>query len=338
MTEPRSKFVTAAFPHWTKLSLLKQLTLAWLLFFLVPCTAEATIQFRAASKDVQDDAAALTASKPAGTTDGDLLIAWASNDDDEGIWTPPAGQGWTAFSLPGTETNFTSRAWYKQVDASDASRTDYTFTFSTSDSSTLYLAAFYENSGTGNWTLEDGTGWAFANPANSLSNGGVTAVDNSLFVVGYGNDDNEVVTSDPSGPTKIDEDRTDGTAFAAYYEMVDAIDGSVSYPITWGGNADQLSAMAGIFSWASAGGGPGPPVCQVDPSGTYIEAENFTGTIVQGAIFAVESTTPGFNGSGYHRFGFDDIVYRVLKVFFKEILIIANLYIKNIERIIQQHK
>ena len=46
---------------------------------------------------------------------------------------------------------------------------------------------------------------------------------------------------------------------------------------------------------------PGSPVCQVDPSGTYIEAENFTGTIVQGATFAVESTTPGFNGSGYLR-------------------------------------
>ena len=46
---------------------------------------------------------------------------------------------------------------------------------------------------------------------------------------------------------------------------------------------------------------PGLPVCQVDPSGTYIEAENFTGTIVQGATFAVESTTPGFNGSGYLR-------------------------------------
>ena len=47
---------------------------------------------------------------------------------------------------------------------------------------------------------------------------------------------------------------------------------------------------------------PAPPVCQVDPSGTYIEAENFTGTIVQGtATFSVETTTPGFNGSGYLR-------------------------------------
>jgi len=280
MTESRRKFVAAAFgldrapgragnislatesgckersfAHRTKLSIWKRLTLVWLLFFLVPCTAQAAIQFRAASKDVQDSAAALTASKPAGTTVGDLLIAWASHDVAGGTWTPPAGQGWTAFSLPGTETEFTSRAWYKQVDASDATRIDYTFTFSTSESCILYIAAFYEDSGTGNWTLEDGTGWAFAAPANSISNGGVTAVNNSLFVVGYGNDDNETVASDPSGPTKIDEDMTGGTAFAAYYEMVDAIDGSVSYPITWGGSADELSAMAGIFSWAPSGGG-----------------------------------------------------------------------------------
>jgi hypothetical protein len=188
---------------------------------------------------------------------GDLLIAWASNDVAGGTWTPPAGQGWTAFSLPGTESGFTSRAWYKRVDATDASRTNYTFTFSSSEASTLYIAAFYEDSGVGDWTLEDGTGWAFTAAGNTLSNDGVTAVDNSLFVVGYGNDDNEVVTADPSGPTKIDEDMTAGTAFAAYFEMVDAIDGSVSYPITWGGTAEELSAMAGIFSWSATPCGPG---------------------------------------------------------------------------------
>ena len=277
------------------------LALVWLSILIVPCTSQGAIQFRGASKDIQDSAAILVANKPAGTTDGDLLVAWASHDNSGGTWTPPPGQGWTAFSLPGTESSFTSRAWYKQVDAADASRTDYTFTYSNSNDAILYLAAFYEDSGTGNWTLEDGTGWAFAPDATSLSNGGVTAVDNSLFLVGYANDDNEVVTGDPSGPAKIDEDSTSSLAFAAYYETVDAIDGSVSYSVTWGGGNEQLSAMAAIFSWASDGGGPGPSVCQVDPGGTYIEAENFTGTILQGATFAVESTTPGFNGSGYLR-------------------------------------
>ena len=194
----------------------------------------------------------MTANKPAGTTAGDLLVAWASHDVSDGTWTPPPGQGWIAFSLPGTESSFTSRAWYKQVDANDAPRTDYTFTFSSSNDAILYLAAFYEDTGTGDWALEDGTGWAFDSSNNTLSNGGVSAIDNSLFVVGYANDDNEVVTTDPSGPTKIDEDSASSLAFAAYYEMVDAIDGSVSYSIGWGGGADQLSAMAGIFSWTSS--------------------------------------------------------------------------------------
>ncbi len=44
----------------------------------------------------------------------------------------------------------------------------------------------------------------------------------------------------------------------------------------------------------------GPAVCQVDPTGTYIEAENFTGTIVQGTAFFTEETAQGgHNGSGY---------------------------------------
>jgi hypothetical protein len=228
--------------------------IAWILLaviLLTPSMAQAAIQFRAATQDL-GETSSLTASKPPGTTEGDLLIAFAIHDNNGACpCTPPAGQGWTAFSLPGTENNFTSRAWYKRVDASDAPRTDYTFTFAAAvNSAILYLAAFYEDSGIGNWTLEDGTGWAFDTGVNTISNGGVTAVDNSLFVVAYGNDDNEVVTTDPIGPTKIDEDMANGDALAAYYEMVDAIDGSVSYPITWGGVAEELSAMAGIFSWS----------------------------------------------------------------------------------------
>ena len=65
--------------------------LAIALLFFAQYTAQAAIQFRAASKDVQNNAAALTALKPTGTSVGDLLIAWASNDL-VGTWTPPAGQ------------------------------------------------------------------------------------------------------------------------------------------------------------------------------------------------------------------------------------------------------
>jgi len=46
-------------------------------------------------------------------------------------------------------------------------------------------------------------------------------------------------------------------------------------------------------------GPPGPSVCTVDPAGTYVDAENFTGTILQGATFSLLTTIPGFVGSGY---------------------------------------
>ena len=193
----------------------------------------------------------LTASKPAGTTDGDLLIAFAIHDTDPACpCTPPAAQGWTAFSLPGSETDFTSRAWYKEVDASDASRTDYTFTFAGGDNSAiLYLAAFYEDSGTGTWTLEDGTGWAFADPVNSISNGGVTAVDNSLFVWRT-----EMMTTRLLQAIQADPQRSMKIWLLAPPSpptMRWLMQSTAAFltQLPGGGSAEELSAMAGIFSW-----------------------------------------------------------------------------------------
>jgi len=249
---------------WTRLSIV-----GLLLLCLIPSAAQGAIQFRAATKHVSETVP-LTAGKPAGTAEGDLLVAFAVHDSDPACpCDPPSGQGWTAFSLPGTESEFTTRAWYKQVDASDTPRTDYTFTFAGPDNSAiLYIAAFYEDSGAGNWTLEDGTGWAFDASSKTISNGGVTAVNNSLFVVAYGNDDNESVSTAPSGPTNISADVAAGIGLAAYYETVDAIDGSVSYPITWSGSPEEVSAVAGIFSWSGI----------LSISGTVFEDVDFAGT------------------------------------------------------------
>ncbi len=76
-----------SFAHWTKLSIRKRLTLVSLLFFLVPDAAQAAIQFRAATKDVSETVP-LTAGKPAGTTDGDLLIAFVIHDTGCRTGTP----------------------------------------------------------------------------------------------------------------------------------------------------------------------------------------------------------------------------------------------------------
>lgn len=60
-------------------------------------------------------------------------------------------------------------------------------------------------------------------------------------------------------------------------------------------NPSALSIIASATTTSGFGGGD----CNVDPAGTYFEAENFTGTIVQGATFLVESSQAGYNGTGY---------------------------------------
>ncbi len=62
---------------------------------------------------------------------------------------------------------------------------------------------------------------------------------------------------------------------------------------TVGGLTSEFGGLAPVPA------GPWPDVCTVDASGTFIEAEKFTGTIVQGSPFAVESSLGGFTGSAY---------------------------------------
>jgi len=62
--------------------------------------------------------------------------------------------------------------------------------------------------------------------------------------------------------------------------------------------AGLASALWAVVSLA--GGSPASAACDVDPAGTYVEAENSTGTIVQGSgVFAAETVEAGFLGTGY---------------------------------------
>ncbi|MCH8221634.1 MAG: LamG domain-containing protein, partial [Proteobacteria bacterium] len=85
-----------------------------------------------------------------------------------------------------------------------------------------------------------------------------------------------------------------------FLSTVDDSGTAIAAQATTEGNGDGDAGDLNI--WTVTTTDAGPSVCQVDPTGTYIEAENFTGTIVQGtAFFTVESTQAGFNGSGYLR-------------------------------------
>ena len=84
-----------------------------------------------------------------------------------------------------------------------------------------------------------------------------------------------------------------------FLSTVDDSGTAIAAQATTEGNGDGDAGDLNI--WTVTTTDAGPSVCQVDPTGTYIEAENFTGTIQDTAFFTVESTQAGFNGSGYLR-------------------------------------
>ncbi len=88
-------------------------------------------------------------------------------------------------------------------------------------------------------------------------------------------------------------------------DCIDVCQGSISIVSgqTLIGNPIDLTSIVKINDGANliyTVTGSSSGTCDVDPSGTYIEAENFTGTITQGsAAFSVETSQNGYSGSGY---------------------------------------
>lgn len=81
---------------------------------------------------------------------------------------------------------------------------------------------------------------------------------------------------------------------------VDADRKQITAQITWQQNPQRtgnISLTTYLTDWAQE-----TINCDIDAAGTYIEAENFTGTIVQGtATFVEETSVAGYNGAGYLR-------------------------------------
>ncbi len=91
-------------------------------------------------------------------------------------------------------------------------------------------------------------------------------------------------------------------------------DASSPYLVTWNApkqdgiyeltakayDTDQNASSSSISVVVPAEADPDSTVPAIDPTGTYIEAENFTASMIQGvAYYTVESSQSGFNGSGY---------------------------------------
>ncbi|MEE8264025.1 MAG: DUF2341 domain-containing protein, partial [Gammaproteobacteria bacterium] len=220
-------------------------------------SAYAQITLRNKTNTQNNLATSLAAAKPAGTVEGDLLIATVSHDIGTGtLGAPGAPDDWTLIepATPGSE-QMRTRSWYRVAGASEPST--YTFTStSAADDMIVQISSYYSSSGVNaaGWTLEDKS-YKYQTGLNTISTTSVTATTANLFYAAFVNDDNEAVTTAP--PLNVlDSVTTSSTAQATYYGNVGA--GAISESLTWGGTADETAAVAAVFSWtAAAGGGVG---------------------------------------------------------------------------------
>jgi type II secretory pathway pseudopilin PulG len=106
------------------------------------------------------DLASLAVPIPAGTSQGDLLIAAVATDEDtSGSIIPPAGQGWTMINRGAYSGAVTLGAWWKNAGASEP--VIHTFSWSGNQQAYGWMMRF--------------TGHDAANPINALSYGGTTS-------------------------------------------------------------------------------------------------------------------------------------------------------------------
>ena len=106
--------------------------------------------------------------------------------------------------------------------------------------------------------------------------------------------------TDFSSATQVSGEPAPSSAGSTEFFTVTGLDASTTYyfAIKTSDEVPNTSSLSNSPSDTTDSGG----TCDVDPNGTYIEAENFTGTISQGsATFVEESSTGGYNGTGYLR-------------------------------------
>jgi hypothetical protein len=221
----------------------------------VSSTCSTTI-FRGKSTANSNSASSLAVSMPAGTVEGDLMIATMTHGAGTGTLSAPPN--WTLIqpASPGTEVMRT-RSWFKVAQAGEAG--PYTFTASSADDVIVHIAAFYDTRGVNveGWTLEDSSYLYQGTTNTSVTSSSVTGGATGFLYTGFANDDNEVVLTAPSSVTLLDEQLVANLSLATYFGCPGA--GAVAKTIAWGGMAEELSAIAAIFRWSSAttGGGAG---------------------------------------------------------------------------------
>ena len=190
-----------------------------------------TISFRAQDSNTAASEE-VTVTRPTGTTDGDILVAMVINDST-GEVTADTGT-WTEISNVGTGMNMS--IFYKEASSEPAS---HTFTTNGAADATAIVAAFSKTGGT--WDLQDNANSNLAS-GNSLTTGSVTATDNSMLICAWSNDDNEAVSSPPSGMTLIANQNGGSVSVDGYYESRSS--GAVTKSLTYSGGGEELRSIA----------------------------------------------------------------------------------------------
>jgi hypothetical protein len=240
------------------------------------------ITFRGKANNKSNSATTLTITKPAGVVDGDILIALTSCDANGRSHTADTGT-WTPFAAGAAQSTFETVAWWREA-SSEPSSWDFSISGAADDFG-VSVGVFYNDTGIGTWTMEDEQ-FSRTSSGNSTTTTAITGVADSLYYLGAANDDNEDVTTEPTGPTKIHEiggsGAPDGTiasiALATYYEFVGS--GSITDTVGWGGSAEELVIKCGVFTNDATAG---PTISDVDTDEDYDDAE--TSVVITGSTF-----------------------------------------------------
>jgi type IV pilus assembly protein PilY1 len=209
------------------------------------------IDYRGNVQAEADSTNSLSVGMPAGTVQGDLMIASVAFGNGGAVLSAPGD--WTPIepSAPGVEALRTS-AWYKVAGLGESG--PYLFSASgAADEMLVQIASFKSSAGAAvlGWDLDDSS-YSYSDVQDTaINSGAVKCVDSGLLYFAGSYNDAEDVYSRPIDMTALSEvKKTTGAqllSLATYYQKRDA-GSNVIKTIEWTPSAEFLAAIAAVFS------------------------------------------------------------------------------------------
>ena len=227
-----------------------------------------------------DSTNSISVAMPAGTVEGDLMIATVAYGNGNAVLSAPVD--WTPIqpSSPGIEAMRTS-AWYKRAGAGESG--PYLFGATDSpDEMLVDIATFYSSADPSlvGWSLEDSS-YEYSDALETVINSKtVKCVDSGLlYFAGSYNDAADVVSrpsgmESPDGATLSEQKKT-SLSLADYYQKRDA-GNNITKTIEWTSPDAFLAAIAAVFS------------CQSGAEWTIDASAGSTGSILPSGSIGVQ--------------------------------------------------